>query len=222
MLDRLNERFWHTRAFGDFWEHVLVAEGALEAAVDPVVNLWDVAALMPIVEEAGGRITTLAGERDPAGGSAVTTNGLVHDELLELLRSGPLELGRRFVDAFNGGRLDELADVLAPDVAFSAHGDVLGGGREAVVEALRRLREAFEGARFELEREIVAGTTVTHVVRLKGRHTGAAFAGVEPAGTEISVHHIWIIDTDRGAITAVAEAWDRLGLLRGLGGDPPR
>jgi histidinol-phosphatase len=77
---------WHRRILGDFWQHVLVAEGAVDAAVDTAVNLWDVAALLPIVEEAGGRITTFGGDRDPAGGSAVSTNGALHDEVLAALR----------------------------------------------------------------------------------------------------------------------------------------
>ena len=62
--------------------HVLVAEGAFDAAVEPVVNLWDVAALQIIVEEAGGRFTNLAGEARADGGSACSTNGLVHDLVL--------------------------------------------------------------------------------------------------------------------------------------------
>ena len=77
---------WHRRMLGDFWQHMLVAEGALDAAIDPIVNLWDVAALVPIVEGAGGRITTLAGDRDPAGGSAVSSNNLLHDAVLAALR----------------------------------------------------------------------------------------------------------------------------------------
>jgi histidinol-phosphatase len=77
---------WRTRAYGDFWSHVLVAEGAVDVAAEPVVSLWDVAALQIIVEEAGGRFTDLAGEARPDGGSAVTTNGHLHDEVLERLR----------------------------------------------------------------------------------------------------------------------------------------
>jgi histidinol-phosphatase len=73
-----------TRGFGDFYQHLLVAEGAAEIAIDPSVRLWDVAALLVIVEEAGGRATTLAGDRAP-GGSFVTSNGLLHDAALEVL-----------------------------------------------------------------------------------------------------------------------------------------
>ena len=58
---------------------MLVAEGAFDIAVDPIVSLWDVAALVPIVEEAGGRWSTVDGRADAAGGSFVCTNGVLHD-----------------------------------------------------------------------------------------------------------------------------------------------
>lgn len=74
-----------TRGFGDFYQHVLVAEGAGEIAVDPVVRAWDVAALQILVEEAGGRATTLAGARDIRGGSLLTTNARLHDAALAAL-----------------------------------------------------------------------------------------------------------------------------------------
>ena len=77
---------WRTRGFGDFWSHVLVAEGVVDLAVEPEVALWDLAALQVIVEEAGGRFTDLGGTPTPAGGSAVTTNGLLHDRVLATLR----------------------------------------------------------------------------------------------------------------------------------------
>ena len=78
-------RCWRDRAFGDFWSHMLVAEGACEIALDPVVSLWDLAALQVIVEEAGGRFTDLAGVARADGGSAVSSNGLLHDEALAIL-----------------------------------------------------------------------------------------------------------------------------------------
>jgi histidinol-phosphatase len=65
-----------------------VAEGAGEVAIDPTVKPWDIAPLQVILEEAGGRATTLGGERTIYGGSLVTTNGLLHDEALRLLASG--------------------------------------------------------------------------------------------------------------------------------------
>jgi len=77
---------WRTRGFGDFWSHVLVAEGAVDLSCEPEVSLWDLAALQPIVEEAGGRFTDLTGAARPDGGSVVCTNGLLHDEVLAALR----------------------------------------------------------------------------------------------------------------------------------------
>ncbi len=90
----LTRRFWRTRAYGDFWSHVLVAEGAVDVAAEPEVTLWDLAALQVIVEEAGGRFTDLSGTPTPAGGSAVSTNGLLHDQVLAALGAGPGD-GRR-------------------------------------------------------------------------------------------------------------------------------
>ena len=81
----LVERTHRDRGFGDFYQHMLVAEGAGEVSVDPIVHAWDVAPLQVIVEEAGGRATTLAGERDIHGGSLVSSNGLLHDEILTIL-----------------------------------------------------------------------------------------------------------------------------------------
>jgi histidinol-phosphatase len=76
-------RCWHARSFGDFWAHMLVAEGAVDGAVDAVgVSLWDMAAVQVIVEEAGGRFSDLDGVARPDGRGGVTSNGLLHDELL--------------------------------------------------------------------------------------------------------------------------------------------
>ena len=83
----LARRCWRSRGLGDFWSHVLVAEGAVDVAVEPEVSLWDVAAIQVIVEEAGGRFTDLAGVARPDGGSAVSTNGMLHDEVLGALAS---------------------------------------------------------------------------------------------------------------------------------------
>ena len=82
----LARRCQRTRGFGDFWSHVLVAEGAIEAAVEPEVNPWDLAPLKVIVEEAGGRFTDLRGAARIDGGSAVSSNGLLHDAILAALR----------------------------------------------------------------------------------------------------------------------------------------
>ena len=65
---------------------MLVAEGAVDIAAEPEVSLWDVAPIQVIVEEAGGRFTDLEGEARADGGSAVSTNGLLHDEVLAALR----------------------------------------------------------------------------------------------------------------------------------------
>jgi histidinol-phosphatase len=69
--------------------HMLVAEGSADVAAEPEVNLWDLAAVQVIVEEAGGRFTNLAGEARPDGGSAVSTNGLLHDATLAILGGRP-------------------------------------------------------------------------------------------------------------------------------------
>ncbi len=81
----LIDMVWRTRAYGDFWSHLLVAEGAVDAAFEPEVELWDLAALTVVVEEAGGTFTDLAGHPGPAGGSAVSSNGLLHPALLGYL-----------------------------------------------------------------------------------------------------------------------------------------
>jgi len=82
---RLTRTVWRARAYGDFWSHVLVAEGAVDVSAEPEVFLWDLAALQIIVEEAGGTFTDLTGKATPDGGSVVCTNGRVHDEVLGLL-----------------------------------------------------------------------------------------------------------------------------------------
>ena len=76
---------WRVRAYGDFWSYCLVAEGAVDVAVEPEVKLWDLAPLDILVREAGGRFTSLAAEPGPHGGSAVATNALLHDAVLEHL-----------------------------------------------------------------------------------------------------------------------------------------
>ena len=81
----LAHRCWRFRGVGDFWQHVLVAEGAVDIAIDPIVNLWDVAALVPIIDEAGGRWSTIDGRTDVNGGSFVCTNGPLHDAVLAAL-----------------------------------------------------------------------------------------------------------------------------------------
>jgi histidinol-phosphatase len=82
----LIRRCWRTRAFGDFWHYMLVAEGAVDVAAEPVVSLWDLAAPLVIVEEAGGRLTDLAGAATAAGGDAIATNGVLHEAALAIVR----------------------------------------------------------------------------------------------------------------------------------------
>jgi len=76
---------WHLRGLGDFWAHMLVAEGAAELAIDAIgVSVWDLAAPLVIVEEAGGRFTDLEGRTRPDGRAAIASNGLLHDDALAL------------------------------------------------------------------------------------------------------------------------------------------
>ena len=67
MLDIMRDS-WRSRAYGDFYGYMLLAEGAVDIMVEPELSLWDVAALIPIVTEAGGTFTDLAGDRAPAAG----------------------------------------------------------------------------------------------------------------------------------------------------------
>jgi histidinol-phosphatase len=76
---------YRTRAFGDYWGHMLVARGSCDAMLEPTLRTWDWAALKPIVEEAGGRMTSLEGGPLVDRGSALTTNGVLHDELVSIL-----------------------------------------------------------------------------------------------------------------------------------------
>jgi histidinol-phosphatase len=73
---------WRTRGIGDFWSHMLVAEGAVDVAIEPSLALWDMAALDIIVREAGGTFTDTAGHNGPFGGSGVSTNGLLHNAVI--------------------------------------------------------------------------------------------------------------------------------------------
>jgi histidinol-phosphatase len=81
----LARRAWAARAFSDFWQYCLVAEGSLEVAADPELKLWDYAAVDLIVREAGGRCTTFAGAAPEPGGSFVATNGRVHEAAVAAL-----------------------------------------------------------------------------------------------------------------------------------------
>jgi histidinol-phosphatase len=76
---------WRVRGYGDFWSYCLLAEGAVDIAAEPEVKLWDLAPLDILVREAGGRFTNVEGAPGPHGGSAVATNGLLHDRVLSSL-----------------------------------------------------------------------------------------------------------------------------------------
>lgn len=84
-LRSLTERAWMERVYGDFWPHMLVAEGRLDFTLEAFVNLWDLAPVQLIVEEAGGRFTDFDGIARPDGGSGLSSNGLLHDEVLAVL-----------------------------------------------------------------------------------------------------------------------------------------
>ncbi len=86
-LDHTLAQAWRERGFGDFWGYMLVAEGAAEAMIETGAHAWDWAAPLVIVEEAGGRFSTVDGERRIDGASAVASNGLIHDDLLARLRA---------------------------------------------------------------------------------------------------------------------------------------
>jgi histidinol-phosphatase len=84
---QLTDAVWRVRAYGDFWSYCLVAEGAVDIAAEPEVSVWDLAPLDILVREAGGVFTSLDGATGPHGGSAVATNGLLHDQVLTRLHA---------------------------------------------------------------------------------------------------------------------------------------
>lgn len=83
----LSARCWVSRAWGDFWQHMLVAEGAIDLAVDGEANPWDLAAVQVIVTEAGGRFSDLDGVERHDGGSGLSSNGALHGQALAALRN---------------------------------------------------------------------------------------------------------------------------------------
>lgn len=87
-LIALTDSAWRLRGFGDFWSYCMVAEGTVDVAAEPEVNLWDLAALDVLVREAGGTFTALDGTAGPHGGSAVASNGLLQDAVLSALDAG--------------------------------------------------------------------------------------------------------------------------------------
>lgn len=85
----LMRRCWRTRAYGDFWSYMLLAEGAVDIAAEPELAIYDMAALAVIVSEAGGRFTSLDGTDGPFGGNALATNGHLHEAALSFLAALP-------------------------------------------------------------------------------------------------------------------------------------
>lgn len=81
----LTDAVWRVRAYGDFWSYCMVAEGAVDIACEPEVKLWDIAPLDILIREAGGTFTSIDGAQGPHGGSALATNGLLHDSVLHRL-----------------------------------------------------------------------------------------------------------------------------------------
>ncbi len=86
-FERLLESAWRTRGYGDFWSHMLVAEGAVDIAIEPTLALWDMAALDIVLREAGGTFSNTAGIDGPFGGSGVSTNGKLHSKTINALNS---------------------------------------------------------------------------------------------------------------------------------------
>ncbi|OKK20674.1 histidinol phosphatase [Streptomyces sp. CB00455] len=82
----LTRACWRTRGYGDFWPYMMVAEGSLDLCAEPELNLWDMAAIAVVVQEAGGRFTSLDGVDGVHGGNAAASNGLLHEEMLAHLR----------------------------------------------------------------------------------------------------------------------------------------
>jgi histidinol-phosphatase len=103
----LSRRCWRTRAYGDFWSYMLVAEGAVDLASEPELALHDMAALDVIVREAGGVFTSLDGEPGPLGGNALASNGKLHDQALAFL--GEVDEESRHAQR-GGGSVHDLAE----------------------------------------------------------------------------------------------------------------
>ena len=87
-FEKLLDGAWRTRGLGDFWSHMLVAEGAVDVAIEPSLALWDMAALDLIVREAGGKFTSLDGVDGPFGPNAISSNGALHSAIVTALNQG--------------------------------------------------------------------------------------------------------------------------------------
>lgn len=83
----LTDEVWRIRAYGDFWSHCLVAEGAVDIAAEPDLKPWDLAPIDILVREAGGSFTNFDGRPGPHGVSALSTNGHLHETVLARLNT---------------------------------------------------------------------------------------------------------------------------------------
>jgi histidinol-phosphatase len=86
VLSRITSNVWRSRGYGDFWSHLLVAEGAVDIAIEPELQSYDMAAFVAIVLASGGTVTGANGQDPLIAGNAVTTNGLLHNAVLDLIR----------------------------------------------------------------------------------------------------------------------------------------
>jgi histidinol-phosphatase len=86
VLTRLTSSVWRSRGYGDFWSHLLVAEGAVDIAIEPELQSYDMAAFVAIVLASGGKVTGTDGQDPLTAGHAITTNGLLHEAILKLIK----------------------------------------------------------------------------------------------------------------------------------------
>ena len=84
-LQALTSAVWRTRGYGDFWSHLLVAEGAIDIAIEPELQTYDMAAFIAIVQGAGGKVTGAKGQSAMDAGQAISTNSILHSEVLHFL-----------------------------------------------------------------------------------------------------------------------------------------
>jgi len=105
----LIRRCWRSRAYGDFWSHTLVAEGAVDIAAEPALALHDMAALSVVVTEAGGQFSGLDGRPGPLGRNALSTNGRLHDAAMAFVGHFPDDDGEGEEAEAGGGNLRDLS-----------------------------------------------------------------------------------------------------------------
>ncbi len=105
----LSRRCWRSRAYGDFWSHMLVAEGAVDIAAEPALALHDMAALSVVVTEAGGQFSGLDGRPGPLGRNALSTNGRLHDAAMAFVGHFPDDDGEGEEAEAGGGNLRDLS-----------------------------------------------------------------------------------------------------------------